>query len=67
MGGVIHRLMIEHAQSETTVFDRMKLHLWPDVLSQTEAQVSSERWQLRLWLSPLMHKSLKPWDVFYER
>lgn len=57
MGGVIHRLMIELAQSETTVFDRMKLHLWPDVLNQNEAQVSSEREQLRLWLSLMMYKS----------
>lgn len=56
---------MELTQSETAILDQIKLHLWPDALSQTGDHVSSERWQLRLAI-PKNAQCLKPYDVFYE-
>lgn len=56
---------MELTQIETVNLDRMKLHLWPDVLSQTGAHVSSERWQLRLAITNDA-QCLKSYEVFYE-
>lgn len=46
--------MKELSQSGAPVFGQVQPHWRCGLLGQNESQVSSEGWQLRLWLSPMM-------------